>query len=72
MELLGIDHLRPLVFEKPGVLYFEKAPDGAPKAPQDKADEFIARAKIAGVEVNPESLLLLSNGRIAIAKLLHD
>jgi len=72
LELLGIDHLRPLVFEKPGVLYFEKAPDGAPKAPQDKAEKFIARAKTAGVEVNSESLLQLSNGRIAIAKLFHD
>jgi Lipopolysaccharide kinase (Kdo/WaaP) family len=72
LELLGIDHLRPLVFEKPGVLYFEKVPDGAPKAPQDKAEEFIARAKTAGVEVNAESLLQLSNGRIAIAKLFHD
>jgi len=72
LELLGIDHLRPLVFEKPGVLYFEKAPDGAPKAPQDKAEEFIARAKIAGVKVNVQSLLQLSNGRIAIAKLFDD
>lgn len=69
LELLGIDHLRPLVFEKPGVLYFEKAPDGAPKAPQEKAEEFIARAKTAGIEVNAESLLQLSNGRIAIAKI---
>ena len=70
LELLGIDQLRPLVFEKPGVLYFEKAPDGAPKAPQDKAEEFIARAKIAGVDINPESLLQLSNDRIALAKII--
>lgn len=72
LELLGIDHLRALVFEKPGVLYFEKAPDGAPKAPQDKAEEFTARAKTLGMDVDAESLLQLSNGRIAIAKLLHD
>jgi len=69
LELRGIDHLRPLVFEKPGVLYFEKAPDGAPKASQEKAEEFILRAKTAGVEVNAESLLQLSNGRIAISKI---
>ena len=69
LELLGIDHLRPLVFEKPGVLYFEKVPDGAPKAPQDKAERFIARAKIARVSINPEFLLQLSNERIALTKI---
>ena len=69
MEILGINHLRPLIFEKPGVLYFEKAPDGAPRAPQDKAEEFIARAKTAGMEINVESLLELSNGRIVSSKI---
>ena len=69
LELLGVDHLRPLIFEKPGVLYFEKAPDGVPKAPSDKADEFIALGKIAGVEINAESLLQLSNGRIVSSKI---
>ena len=69
LELLGVDHLRPLVFEKPGVLYFEKAPDGAPKAPKDKAEEFIGRAKILGLDVEADSLLQLSNGRIAIKKI---
>jgi lipopolysaccharide kinase (Kdo/WaaP) family protein len=69
LELLGVDHLRPLVFEKPGVLYFEKAPDGAPIAPQEKAEEFIARAQTAGVEVDAGSLLQLSNGRIALSKI---
>ncbi len=68
LELLGIDHLRPLIFEKPGVLYFEKAPDGARSAPRDKAEEFIARAKTAGVKINAESLLQLPNGRIVIKK----
>ena len=70
LELLGIDHLRPLVFEKPGVLYFEKAPDGTPKAPQDKAEEFIARAKTLGVDVDADSLLQLPNGRIVIAEII--
>ncbi len=69
LELLGIDHLRPLVFEKPGILYFEKVPDGSPRAPQDKAEEFIARAKIAGMEINGESLLQLANGRIVSTKI---
>ncbi len=64
LELLGVDHLRPLVFEKPGVLYFEKAPDGAHKPAQDKAEEFISRAKILGEEVKPDSLLQLPSGRI--------
>jgi hypothetical protein len=70
LELLGIDHLRPLVFEKPNILYFEKAPLGAHQAPQDKAEEFIAYAKNAGVEVAPENLLQLANGRIVIKKIL--
>ena len=69
LEILGIDHLRPLIFEKPGVLYFEKAPDGAPKASPEKAAQFIARAEIAGVTINPNYLLELPNGRIVISKM---
>ena len=60
----------PSGFEKPGVLYFEKAPDGAHKAPKDKAEEFIARAKTLGVDVDADSLLQLSNGRIVIAEIM--
>ena len=70
LEILGVDHLRPMVFEKPGVLYFEKAPDGTPKAPLDKADEFIERAYCADISVNADSLLQLANGRIVISKIM--
>ena len=70
LELLGVDHLRPLIFEKPGIIYFEKAPDGAHKPPRDKAEEFIIRAKTLGMEVSPESLLQLSTGRIVSTNLL--
>ena len=72
LELLGIDHLRPLVFENPGVLYFEKTPDGAQKAPRDKADDFIARAKTAGMEIDIESLLQLPNDRIVCKKIKNN
>jgi len=68
LELLGIDHLRPLVFERPDVLYYEKVSDGALRVPQDRAEEFLARAKIAGVEINGESLLQLANGRTVNTK----
>jgi len=70
LEMLGVDHLRPLVFERPGVLYFEKAPDGAHKPPQDKAEGFISRARTLGVKLDPESLLQFSNGRIVSTSVL--
>lgn len=70
LELLGVDHLRPLVFERPGVLYFEKTPDGAHRPPQNKTEEFVKRAKTLGVEVNAESLLQFSSGRIVSTNLL--
>ena len=70
LELLGVDHLRPLVFEKPGVLYFEKVPDSAHRPSQEKAEEFTARAKTLGVEVKPESLLQFSSGRIVSTNVL--
>ena len=63
-ELLGIDHLRPLVFEKPGVLYFEKPPHDTHTPLPEQVEEFIARAKIAGIETAPETLQQFSSGRI--------
>jgi hypothetical protein len=70
LELLGIDHPRPLVFEKPGVLYFEKVPAGSPKASGDRADEYIVRAGNAGIKIAPESLLQFPNERIVSTKVL--
>jgi hypothetical protein len=66
-ELLGIDHLRPLVFEKPGVLYFEKAPHDAHTPSPEKTEEFVKRAKTAGIEINSETLQQFPGGRITTA-----
>ena len=63
-ELLGVDHLRPLVYEKPGVLYFEKAPHDTHFPSPEKIKEFIARAKLAGIEVDQETLQQFPGGRI--------
>ncbi|MDD5697487.1 MAG: lipopolysaccharide kinase InaA family protein [Victivallaceae bacterium] len=70
LELLGVDHLRPLVFEKPGVLYFEKPPDGARKASPDSTAEFIDRARTAGIEIDPAILLQLPNNRVVAPLML--
>ncbi|MBU8902397.1 MAG: hypothetical protein KOO69_06635 [Victivallales bacterium] len=69
LELLGVDHLRALVFEKPDTLYLEKAVFGSTKAPKDKIEEFITRAKTAGVEINGKSLLQLPGNRIVRGKI---
>ena len=63
-ELLGVDHLRPLVFEKPGVLYFEKLPHDSHTPSPGKIEEFVTRAKIAGIEINPATLQQFPGGRI--------
>ena len=64
LELLGINILRPLVFEKPNILYFEKVPDGSRKAEGEKAQEFITQAELKGEEIDPGKLLQFPNGRI--------
>ncbi|MDD5727386.1 MAG: lipopolysaccharide kinase InaA family protein [Victivallales bacterium] len=63
-ELLGIDCLRPLVFEKPGLLYFEKLPAGAHIPTPDKAEEFRQRAENAQIEIPPDTLVQFPGGRI--------
>jgi hypothetical protein len=66
LELLGIDHIRPLVFEKPNILYFEKTPDGTHKADVKKSQEYISRSEILGEKINTESILQFPNERTVI------
>lgn len=67
LEMLGIDHLRPLVFEPPNLLYFERLPDGSRPAPDDLASEFVEDAAMLGFAIFPETLLMLPNGRIIVS-----
>jgi hypothetical protein len=66
LELLGIDHIRPLGFEKNNILYFEKSPDGARIAPPVEQTAFITKVKRVGAETKPENIYKFPNGRIVI------
>ena len=63
-ELLGIDHIRPLVFEKPGTLYYEKLPESAHKPSEDIVERFLKRAYNSGIKIDKNSIIQFPSGRV--------
>ncbi len=66
LEMLGIDQCRPLVFEPPNLLYFERLSDGARPAPEELARDVVEEAEVFGSVISSDCLLMLPNGRIIL------
>ncbi|QSH41142.1 lipopolysaccharide kinase InaA family protein [Lentisphaerota bacterium ZTH] len=66
LNLLGIDHIQPLIFEEPNVLYFEKVQKGTSEAfPEDIAC-LEEKAELCGIEIADTRILKTAAGRVMI------
>ncbi|MFA7230750.1 MAG: lipopolysaccharide kinase InaA family protein [Victivallaceae bacterium] len=67
LQLFGIDHIRPLVFELPSILYYEKIPDGiGPVQDAELLREFNRKCEFFGIAADPKNQAQLPDGRIVL------
>ncbi|MCP3967119.1 MAG: hypothetical protein GY750_11350 [Lentisphaerae bacterium] len=66
LNMLGFDHIQPIVFEEPNVLYFEKIPKATTEASAEDIAHFNEKAEMCGLKIVDTRLLRTANNRVLI------